>query len=295
MAENGLTRLARWLELAGSTPTLEIQDDASLVDDLRSSVWVLSPERAWYMKRRPKVYVFVALALALLLAAAALAAPRPTALERWWAWVLGALGAVVVMYSTFPYWAAWGAFRDRRTKSAALRAEMALRSLKSGDEIPVDALFVYTRRQLDAYQDAARQQQRVAFRHAQVASVLGLGVLLVGIAVSLRVGPGTEQYVAAGLAAVGGAISAYVTSTFFASARRADEELRHYYLEPHMMGRLVAVERIARAMAPGNLEEQASRLVDQALAWPLPGETSTAARSSAEERSSERSSESSPQ
>jgi len=143
--------------------------------------------------------------------------------------------------------------------------------MTASDPIALKDLFRYTRRQLDAYQEESRNQQRLAFRHAQLASVLGLVVLMIGIVVSLQEAPGSDKYVVAGLTGLGAALSGYIANTFIRTARRADDQLNLYYREPHMMGRLVIAERLATTICHSCRKEMGESMIAQALAWPLPG------------------------
>jgi len=143
--------------------------------------------------------------------------------------------------------------------------------MTASDPIALKDLFRYTRRQLDAYQEESRNQQRLAFRRAQFASVLGLVVLIIGIVLSLKEAPGSDKYVVAGLSGLGAALSGYIASTFIGTARRADEQLNLYYREPHMMGRLVVAERLATTICDSCKKEMGESMIAQALAWPLPG------------------------
>lgn len=169
-------------------------------DDL----WSYSPERTWYMRRRPKIAAFVALAVALVIVAGLLGQPPRTPPEAWWSAIVGAIGLVVGSYCLFPYGAARKAFKERQRWMSRYRAEEALRRFDRCESgIPIDALFRYNRRQLDAYQELSRNQQRLAFRHAQAASLAGLVVLVVGVALSFRIAPGGPSYAVAGLTGLG--------------------------------------------------------------------------------------------
>jgi hypothetical protein len=261
--------------MSGSEPDMEFT--RSDFEAVEAQLWGRSPERRWYMKRRPKVFAGALSGLALLVAAALVGQPPQTEVEEWWAVLLAVLGLASMGYSTFPYWAARLAFNERRRKMAAYVASDTLSEIRSGgDDIPLHLLFAYNRRQLDAYQEEARNQQRLAFRYALLTSMLGFVVLLAGIAASFRAGPGTEAYVAAGLSGVGAALSAYVAGTMLRISRRADTQLNQFYMEPHMMGRLLLSERLMRSSdaAVKNDERDAiikQALINQALAWPLPG------------------------
>lgn len=265
-----MARLREWLEMSGSEPEMDF--DQAEFEGVEAQLWGRSPERRWYMKRRPKVFAGAICGLALLLAAATVGQPPQTDREAWWAVLLAGLGLASVGYSTFPYWAARLAFNERRRKMAAYVASDTLAEIRRGGErIPLNTLFAYNRRQLDAYQQEARNQQRLAFRYALLTSALGFVVLAVGISASFKGGPGTEAYVAAGLSGVGAALSAYVAGTMLRISRRADTQLNRFYMEPHMMGRLLLTERLMESADPAMKNAQREELIQRALTWPLPG------------------------
>jgi hypothetical protein len=47
-------------------------------------------------------------------------------------------------------------------------------------------------------------------------------------------------------------------------------------MEPHMMGRLLLAERLMQSSAHPARDEQRSGIINQVLAWPLPGTVETA-------------------
>lgn len=252
-------------------PSFKFDDD--FIDSIQFDLWASSPERAWYVRRRPKVFAYVSGAVMAALLAALVGQPPRSAIETWWAIILATVALISLCYSTFPYWAARRGFVERRRKKAAVRAELALKQIPVAtdtDDIPLKTLFRYNRRQLDAYQEESRNQQRIAFRHAQFASLAGLLVLIIGIAVSLREAPGSDKYVVAGLSGLGAALSGYVAHTFVRSARQADRQLNLYYQEPHMMGRLILAERIAKEICKEDEEKMGKSMITRVLAWPLP-------------------------
>jgi hypothetical protein len=277
------SRFRKWLKRVTSEDMPRFKYDDDFIDSIQFDLWACSPERKWYVTRRPRVFAYVVGSVMAALLAALVGQPPRSAIETWWAIILAMTALISLCYSTFPYWAARRGFIERRRKKAAIRAELALKKIPGtinrdekipgttdADGMPLTNLFRYNRRQLDAYQEESRNQQRVAFRHAQFASLAGLLVLIIGIAVSLSEAPGSDKYVVAGLSGLGAALSGYVARTFFSSARQADRQLNFYYQEPHMMGRLILAERITKELCKENEEEMDKFMVTQVLTWPLP-------------------------
>jgi hypothetical protein len=228
------------------------------------------------MHRRPKIFIAVATGVMLATTSAILGQPPRSVSEQWWALIVAIAAGIIFCYATFPYWAARRAFLERRRKTAAYRAEISLKRLADSEDISFGPLFAYNRRQLDAYQEESRNQQRSAFHQAQFASAAGLTVIIVGIAASLSQSPGSDQYVVAGLAGLGALLSGFIANTFASSARQANQQLNLYYREPHMVGRMMVAERLAHRMCGDDRSEQAKAMIAQMLAWPLPGNSDTA-------------------
>lgn len=255
---------------AGSRPTPK-KLSADEIDESIVVTWSTCPERDFYLERRCRVLVLAAAAAVVALVAALIGQPSASAVEIWWASIVAAVAAILLCCSAVPYLSARLAFRTRQRMMARARVRVALRKMTASDPIALKDLFRYTRRQLDAYQEESRNQQRLAFRRAQFASVFGLVVLIVGIVVSLKEAAGSDKYVVAGLSGLGAALSGYIASTFIGTARRANEQLNLYYREPHMMGRLVVAERLATTICDSCKKEMGESMIAQALAWPLPG------------------------
>jgi len=250
------------------TPRILSSED---IDESALVLWSRSSERDVYLKRRALTFVLAAVAVIVALVAALIGQPPASATEVWWASIVAAVAVILLCCSAVPYVSARRAFRERQRKMVKARARIALVNMTKSDKIALKDLFRYTRRQLDAYQEESRNQQRLAFHHAQIASLAGLAVLIIGIVVSLQVAPGSDKYVVAGLSGLGAALSGYVADTFIKTARLADEQLNLYYCEPHMMGRLVVAERLAGTMCESCKKEMGEFMIAQALAWPLPG------------------------
>ncbi|MDR6414922.1 TRADD-N-associated membrane domain-containing protein [Pseudarthrobacter sulfonivorans] len=150
-----------------------------------------------------------------------------------------------------------------------------MKRLATADSIPFPELFSYNRKQLDAYQEESCNQQRLAFRQAQRATIAGLIILTVGIVLSFGQSFGAGQYAAASLAGLGAALSAFIANTFAKSAREANQQLNLYYREPHMVGRVMVTEHLAQELSDEFKPEQLSAMIAALLAWPLPGDPPT--------------------
>jgi hypothetical protein len=141
------------------------------------------------------------------------------------------------------YSAARRSYYERVKSAKSEWVDQAVNDLMDHPDLP--HLMVLNRRQLDDYHLSSVRQQSIAFRNAQIAGVTGFVILIVGAAVSIRQSTQTAQLMAAGLAALGGALSAYVVRVFARSYDRASDEMRVYYLEPFYTHQVLMVERVA--------------------------------------------------
>lgn len=277
-----LTRAYRKLS---DPPKLKL--DLAKLDEPRIELWANSPERDWYLFRRGWV-VGCAIGVGLLgFIAVLLAQPGSTTTNRYWATVIGILAAVLGAWCTMPYWAARRAFRERRTRMAAYRADYELKTLGGVDpalnghgrrgnqaarDLPLHALFRLNRRQLDAYQEMTRRQQRNAFHMTQAASVVAFGLVVAGVVLTLNTGPTTQDYIVGGLSGLGAALSAFLGHTFYRTHRDANAQLNWYYIEPYATGRLLIAERITETLVDNSVQKAANAetMIKALLAWELP-------------------------
>ncbi len=243
------------------------------VEDLL--LWATSPERSWYMGRRRSIYPWIAVTgTALVVAVAVALTAGDSADGRVWAFVVAAVAAVGLLWCSMPFWAARGAFAERRKALARYRVDVALRAVceseEGGERLPLAGLFELNRRQLDEYQEMTKRQQRLAFRATWGASVVALVILVTGILLSFRMSPGSGQYVVGGLTGLGSLLSAFLGNTFFKGHRDAMDQLNFYYAEPSLTGRLLAAERIAEKLDVRHRDRYAAELVKALTEWRPP-------------------------
>ncbi|MDR6414921.1 hypothetical protein [Pseudarthrobacter sulfonivorans] len=84
--------LAKW----GRPPAIEFSD--SYLESVQANLWAVSPEREWYMFRRPKVFIAGLAGVGLILFAAVLAQPSTSDSARWWALVVTVGGTSSLIY-----------------------------------------------------------------------------------------------------------------------------------------------------------------------------------------------------
>jgi len=252
-------------------------------DDYRSDVWATSPERGTYFKGRRTAAERAAIAatLAVFLTGSIVGITRTQGAAHAWlvgvAAILGTAALLAVIWASLPYVSARLAFRGRKKADAAYRVDIALTQLCDEDDLPLNELFEYNRRQLDAYQQLTRRQQSVAFFLTWGAATVGLAVLAVGIALSYRTRTGTASYVVGGLSGLGTLLSGYLGKTFFNGYKEAIKQLAFYYAEPSLTGRVLMAERAAQNLDDKHLGKYADAIVNKLVTWdpPADNETST--------------------
>lgn len=151
--------------------------------------------------------------------------------------------------------------RDRR-----LEQERAYEALVQDTELP--ALLKYNRNQMLEYHAIATRQARTAGRNSQVAISVGFLALLVGAVVIITSPDPVTKITTAGLAALGGVFSGYITKTFFDAHQRAEDKLYRYWEQPLSTSYLLAAERIAKGLSSdgqSTRDKELIKLITQVL------------------------------
>ena len=152
--------------------------------------------------------------------------------------------AAILITVAFQYGAARRAFYERVRLLKAAQVEQAV--MEVGHHLTLNGLFVLNRRQLDEYHVLSVRQASLAFRNAQAASIVAFVILIAGAIIALRQQDDSGRYVAAGLSALGAALSAFLSRVFFRSYQDTRDQLRQYYYEPFRTSQVLALERLAR-------------------------------------------------
>lgn len=244
-------RLNYLLHKAGLTP--------GLIDQ-----WASSPERSWYIgrrfvlkklgaRRKLGIHGWMMVGLTIITIGALLATfadPALWPMATAWGMAIGVVGVVVLGWCAVPYWVARRAFSARRRAAARYSVDAALEELRlamqagQSTRTQLARMFELNRRQLDEYQEITKTQQRTAFVLTWSASVAAFLILVVGSFVALQVVGPDEKFIAGGLTALGSLLSAFLGAVFFRGHDHAANQLNHYYLEPSLTGRILAVERM---------------------------------------------------
>ncbi|MFD7935859.1 hypothetical protein ACFV4T_15280 [Streptomyces sp. NPDC059755] len=121
-------------------------------------------------------------------------------------------------------------------------------------DLDLQNLIVLNREQMKRYDDIATQQAKMAGRSSNIAMGVGFAALITGAILALRVPSDTAKVVVASLAAVGTAVSTFISKTFFEAQKRAMSQMNYYFEQPLVMSYMLAAERVSNG-----LEEDAGR------------------------------------
>jgi hypothetical protein len=151
---------------------------------------------------------------------------------------------------------ALGEYEDRRDRQRAEEARAARDALLGMGETELTRLLTANRELLDEYQKPVRRQARTSYLAAQIATFVGLGILVAGTTIILALGESSARLGVGALAAVGAALSGFIARTFLRVYERAQDQLNFYFREPLVTSYLLTAERIAGKLE-GELRQQA--------------------------------------
>jgi hypothetical protein len=151
--------------------------------------------------------------------------------------------------------------RVDRERAAVLREERDRAAPASGTELA--HLLEANRALLDEYQQPVRRQARTSYLAGQIAIFVGLGVLLLGVALTLAADNTAAQVGVAGLTAIGAALSGYIARTFLRVYERAQDQLNFYFREPLVTSYLLTAERLAEKLNGDRREEAHTEMIGE--------------------------------
>lgn len=157
---------------------------------------------------------------------------------------------------------------ERGEETRARKDQAALvQDIREADGVPELAeLLKLSARQMSVYQDLSTNQARSSYRRSQFASMLGLALIVGAIGASFAGDDTTTKITSAGVAALGGALSAYISATYLRIYERALDQLNFYYRQPLINSYLLSAERIAKDMSGEQRDAAYNELLRQVLA-----------------------------
>lgn len=159
---------------------------------------------------------------------------------------------------------------SERQEQTARTAKTMTSAAEAGDDpAAFIAYWKNTQDRLDSFHREANTQVKTAYRLSQVASVLGLIVILVLGVSAARATEAVQAVVAGGAATVAGALSAYIGRTFQSMYAHALRQTMTYFSQPVVASRLLAGERlVSRIHDTGVRDDALLEIVRSAVAVP---------------------------
>jgi hypothetical protein len=171
-------------------------------------------------------------------------------------------GAVVVLVGTLVVgcFVNWQTEQKRKEDDENLKAAQANQNLANEG-----ALFQLYNEQLRIYQSETRTRARNSFFWAIFAMMVGFAVLAAG-AILIVTHP-TQEGVLSGssLAAIGGALSAFITKTLLDVHKVSLEQLNRYFKQPVLNSHILTCQRLIKAIPPDLEHFGLYKLVVQAV------------------------------
>jgi hypothetical protein len=161
--------------------------------------------------------------------------------------------ALIIIYS-------WRSSKERREREDKLERAQSNEDLKE-----YGPLFKLYNEQLRIYQNETRERARQSFSWAIGAMMVGFGVLAVG-ACLIIFHPNQEGVLSGGsLAAIGGALSAFITKTLLDVHKLSLIQLNHYFKQPVLNSHVLTCVRLIKAIPAGPSQEGLYKTVIQEI------------------------------
>lgn len=125
--------------------------------------------------------------------------------------------------------------------------------------------FLRVQRIITQAQGIAIGQARNAYRIAQISAGAGLGVLTLGILVTVNSTQTSLQLVAGGLAAVGSVTAGYVGATSLAVYSRALVQMNRYAAQPLAIDHVLRAHRISAQLSEGRQDDALEQVIATTL------------------------------
>lgn len=136
----------------------------------------------------------------------------------------------------------------------------------SRDAMSLPSLLKLNRELMEQYHEITKTQAEDSYFFGKLASAAGMGVLVAGALVAIVTPDSTTKVVAGGLAAIGTALSGYVSRTFLTTYRSALVQLNWYFEQPLVNSYLLTAERLTARMSRGSRDAIYERIIEEVLA-----------------------------
>ncbi|MEU4417364.1 TRADD-N-associated membrane domain-containing protein [Nocardia salmonicida] len=179
----------------------------------------------------------------------------PPAAAMWSAPVAAAVGVVGLLATRW--------LRDRKERQSRDAVDRAI--AKVTDPFDLMQLMEVNRRQMEVYDDQARNQSSTSHWTALGAMVAGLSIVGFGIGVAANADSDATKFATAIIAAVGTTVGGYIAKTFITLNSSTQEQVRYYFEQPLVASYLITAERFIARMPEEDRPEQYRRLVQAAM------------------------------
>ncbi|MFJ4097836.1 TRADD-N-associated membrane domain-containing protein [Amycolatopsis japonica] len=127
---------------------------------------------------------------------------------------------------------------------------------KVEDALSLANLYVFNRTLMTDYHSITKGQSEKSFRYSQMASFVGLAVLVSGAVVTVMSTPTLTKIAVASLAGLGAGVSGYISKTFLRSHELAISQLNNFFRQPLVSNYLLMAERLANGLS-GEVKSEA--------------------------------------
>lgn len=119
---------------------------------------------------------------------------------------------------------------------------------------------------LNSYHAITTAQARTSYRNSQIAMSIGLLILAAGAVTVIRAQTTNAQLVLGALTGLGGAFTAYLSSTFLGVHYRAQEQMKYFYGQPLIQSYLIMAQSLSKKLSKTDEQDRAlHEVIDSTL------------------------------
>ncbi|MFE9785216.1 hypothetical protein ACFYO7_07540 [Nocardia salmonicida] len=166
--------------------------------------------------------------------------------------ILAGGGFIVAGIGWYTYTTAQFAYANQWIGRMKATADSAFEQVQ--DPSDVMGFLAANRKQMSTYDQIARDQASSSHRASTWAMVVGLLLVVSGIAAAIFGSDAASKYAAAIVTATCAATSGYIASTFIKVQSSTQDQMRYFFQEPLVQSYLLSAERLIGQM-PGRTEE----------------------------------------
>jgi hypothetical protein len=143
-------------------------------------------------------------------------------------------------------------------KPAEAEPDVALNAVEESQRIlQIGSLFDLCNKRIEKYQAETEARARWSFYFSVIAMIAGLSVVLFAAKVLLK----TPTWEGASVAAIGGAISTFITKTFLDVHKLSLQQPNHYFRQPVLHSHILTAQRLADQLPDQNAKQDAYKSI----------------------------------